>query len=275
LGIAANYAGQFAGLLIALPLAQGTLTLFNSSPRAETLLPGVLIFLLLSLPMLIFFKEPHKTLSKLNLKQELKSTISNTKAIFSFSGVGFFLLAYFLFNDAILTAANNFPIFLEQVWQIPDTTKTYLMLLILVGSGFGALISGHLSDKFGHKKTLLFLLISWLILLPLLGLITNFILFIFATGLMGLWYGSNWTVSRSVMSRVAPKGKHNLAFAYFGLAERASSLIGPVVWGLIVTNLIELGTIRYRIAIITMTIFIFFGILALLKVKVKETPLNT
>ena len=37
-GIAANYLGQFAGLAVALPFSEGSLSLFGSSARAETLL---------------------------------------------------------------------------------------------------------------------------------------------------------------------------------------------------------------------------------------------
>ena len=84
---------------------------------------------------------------------------------------------------------------------------------------------------------------------------------------MGLWFGANWAVSRSVMSYVAPKGKHNLAFAYFGLAERASSFLGPIVWGLIVTGLIKIGPTRYRIAMVSLAIFIALGLIAMTKVK--------
>ena len=87
------------------------------------------------------------------------------------------------------------------------------------------------------------------------------------TSLMGFWFGASWTVSRSVASYLAPKGKHNLAFAYFGLAERASSFIGPIVWGLVVSNLIFLGSERYRIATLAITTFVILGFLALMKVK--------
>ena len=58
LGITANYIGQFTGLLLALPFSNGSLSLFGSSPRAETLLPAVAVFFVLSLPTLVFFKEP-------------------------------------------------------------------------------------------------------------------------------------------------------------------------------------------------------------------------
>lgn len=267
LGITANYLGQFVGLLIALPFSNGILSLFGSTARAETLLPSVAAFFILSLPMLIFFKEPKKESGKLVFRNGIKEMLTETKLLFSMSSVGLFLLAYFLFNDAILTASNNFPIFLEQVWGVSDTTKTYLLLGILITSAIGGTLSGYIADKFGHKRTLIFILIGWAIVFPFIGFINNFTLFIIATIFMGLFFGSNWAVSRSVMSYVVPKGKHNLAFAYFGLAERASSFIGPIVWGLTVSSLISLGSLRYRIAISIMTVFIIFGLFALLKIR--------
>src|SRR3989344_1079188 len=41
-GIAANYLGQIAGLILVLPFATGKLNLFGGSLRAETLLPAVI-----------------------------------------------------------------------------------------------------------------------------------------------------------------------------------------------------------------------------------------
>src|SRR3989344_2758694 len=59
-GIAANYLGQFTGLAVALPFSEGSLSLFGSSARAETLLPAVVAFTILALPMLPCLKEPIK-----------------------------------------------------------------------------------------------------------------------------------------------------------------------------------------------------------------------
>ncbi len=267
LGISANYLGQFAGLLIALPFSTGSISLFNSSPRVETLLPSVLLFFIFSLPTLLFFKEPKKKAKKLSLKSSIKQTITETRLLLSFSSVAFFLLAYFFFNDAIMTAANNFPIFLEQVWHVSDTVKTYILLGILITSAVGGTISGIIADKFGHKRTLMFVLFGWMVILPAMGWLSNFVLFVIVSIIMGFWFGANWAVSRSVMSYLAPRGKQNLAFTYFGLAERASSFVGPIVWGLVVSNLISLGSIRYRIAVLAITGFIIFGLFALSRIK--------
>ncbi len=266
-GIAANYLGQIAGLILALPFARGSINLFGGSSRAETLIPSVVAFFLLSLPMLVFFKEPAKEKLSFSYSNEIKNSLRDTKALIAIPGVFTFLLAYFFFNDAILTAANNFSIFLEQVWQVSDTVKTYVLLGILITSAIGGFLSGLIADRIGHKKTLVFILSGWIVILPLIAWVNNFTLFVIVTAIMGLWFGSNWTVSRSVMSYLCPKNKHNLTFAYFGLAERASFFVGPIVWGLVVTNLISLGPSRYRLAASVLTIFIILGLIAL-----KKTP---
>lgn len=262
-GIAANYLGQISGLILVLPFATGNLSLFNSSFRAETLLPSVIVFLILALPMLILFREPYKEQKTLSYLKEVRESINDTKRLLVAPGVFAFFVAYFFFNDAILTAANNFSIFLEQVWKISDTVKTYILLGILATSAIGGFIGGFIADRFGHRKILFLILSGWILILPTVALITNFKLFIIAVILMGIWFGSTWAVSRSVMSYLSPKNKHNLAFGYFGLVERASSFVGPIVWGLIATNLIHLGPIRYRIAATVLTIFIIMGLVAM------------
>ncbi len=271
MGISANYLGQIAGLLIVLPFANGAFGFFGANARAETLLPSVVVFFVLSLPMLLFFKEPLKINDNLSLGGKIRNVVHETKYILSFSSVAFFFLAYFLFNDAILTAVNNFPIFLEQVWGVSDSIKTYIMLGVLITSAIGGTVSGIIADRVGHKKTLMFILVGWIFIFPIIGLLTNFTFFVISTTLLGFWYGATWTVSRSVMSYVAPKKSHNLAFSYFGIAERASSLIGPIVWGLVVSNLVSIGSERYRIAVLAITGFVILGAIALSKVKSDES----
>ncbi len=258
-GIAANYAGQFAGLLLALPFSKGVWTVFHASPRAETLLPATVVFFLLSLPTLIWFEEPGRGTERVPFGKAIRTVVAETKNIFLRPGIAAFLGAYFLFNDAVLTVSNNFPIFLEQVWHVSDTVKTVLLLAILVTCGIGGMVSGMIADRYGHRRTLFVVLCGWVFLLPLVGLLVSFPWFVFATVMMGFWFGATWTVSRSAMGDIAPKDKHNLAFAYFGLAERASSFVGPVVWGLMVSGLSGLGSDRYRVAIVAISAFIIFG----------------
>jgi UMF1 family MFS transporter len=266
-GIAANYLGQCAGLLLVLPFSNGTLSLFGGSARAETLLPSVIAFAVLALPTLIWFKEPYRTKVVPAHASRTRNVIQKTQELLRFPSVGLFILAYFFFNDAILTAMNNFPLFLAQVWGVSDTIKTYLLLAVILTSALGGLASGFVADRYGHKRTMFFILSGWVIILPSLGFVQNFTLFVIATILMGFWFGANWAVSRSVMAYLAPSQANNLAFAYFNVLERTSSLVGPIVWGLVVTNLVSLGSYRYRLATLAITGFIIIGLVLLSRVK--------
>jgi UMF1 family MFS transporter len=266
-GIAANYLGQFTGLLFVLPFSSGAWSIFHASPRAETLLPAVILFTILMLPMLLFFKEPLRPTHSYHIRNDLKELFAKSKEVFLYPGVALFILAYFLFNDAILTSSNNFSIFLQQVWGVSDTIKTYILMGIVITSAIGGLVSGPLADKFGHKRTLVWVLTGWVFILPLVAFLTNFTVFIIVTVIMGLWFGANWTVSRSVMSYLAPPHAHNLTFAYFGLVERASSFVGPIVWSIVLFSTAHAGSDKYRYATLAVSLFIIIGLFVLRKVK--------
>ena len=106
--------------------------------------------------------------------------------------------------------------------------------------------------------------------MPALGLTSNFNFFVIFTVLMGFMYGATWSVTRAVMTSLCPKEKLNFGFSFYTLAERVSTLVGPLSWGLITSLFIGLGPTRYRIAIIVMTVFVIIGMLFLRKVEIKE-----
>src|SRR3990167_4616893 len=169
-----NGLGQIFGLLVTLPLATGTIILVGESQRAQALLPAAFLFLLFALPLLLFFEEKQKRQAvKINIVSEYKNVLRSARELVKAPGLGRFFLAYFFFNDAIITASNNFPIYLDRVFQINDKTKSLLLAGIIVVGAIGAPISGWISDKIGWKKTLIFLLLGWAIIFPVLASITN------------------------------------------------------------------------------------------------------
>jgi UMF1 family MFS transporter len=278
IGIGLNYIGQFVGILAVLPFANGTWSLFGASPRLETFVPATLLFLIFSLPMLLWFKEDNGNTASLvetgnrgisidKFKEHARSIWKSTRELFTYRNVTLFFLTYFFFNDAVLTAANNFPIFLEAVWKVSDTVKSGILAGIVLTSALGGFLGGRIADYIGHKKTLTIILYGWAIILPSVGFAPTFTLFVIAVVLMGTWFGASWAVSRSVMSYLTPTGLHNLTFGYFGLVERTSSLLGPIAWGLTVGGLSELGAMKYQMATVVVSVFVVFGIIAFRRVR--------
>jgi UMF1 family MFS transporter len=274
IGQAGNWLGQIVGLLVTLPFATGAIYLFGQIGRAQTFLPATILFFILALPMLLLFK-PSRDASQqvpvaIKLSEEYKGQWNKFKDLIKEPNMKLFLLAYFFFNDAIITASDNFPIFLEHVFSVSDSTKSMLLVGILATSVIGALLSGHLTDKIGLKKSLLITIGSWVILFPLLGLVKSFSLFVIFAVLMGFLFGSIWTVSRAVMTALTPPEKSNYGFSFYTIAERASTFLGPIAWGLITTLFISHGPIRYRFAVTSMTVFVLIGFYLAQKINFQK-----
>src|SRR3989344_2424350 len=272
IGQTGNWLGQIAGLLITLPLASGAVYLVGEAGRAQTFLPATVIFFILALPMLLYFKisEQDQTVVKINIKEEYRNYWTQFKELIKVPNLGLFLLSFFFFNDAVITAAINFPIYLEKVFAVADKTKSLILLGILVTSAIGAFCTGFVADKIGLKKTLLFVLGSWVFVFPALAFTSNFRLFIVFTVLMGFMYGATWTVTRAAMTALCPKEKLNFGFSFYTMAERISTLVGPLVWGSLVYLLAGFGSLAYRTSVSTMSVFVLIGIFFLRKVEIKE-----
>jgi len=274
IGQAGNWLGQIVGLLIALPFASGAVYLFGAAGRAQTFLPSVVLFIILALPMFLFFRLPgnHAAHDAWTVTGEYKSQWCQWKSLVKNPSMKMFLLSYFFFNDAVITAANNFPLYLEHVFAVSDSTKSMILVGILVTSVIGALASGWVADAIGIKKTLVIILIGFAIIFPVLGFAQNFVFFVFGTTMLGFLYGSVWTVTRAAMTALTPKNQLNFGFGFYTLAERVSTFVGPLTWGLLTALLVDLGPWRYRIAVTSMGAFVVIGLYLLRNVDIREIP---
>jgi len=259
-GLVGNYLGQISAVLIALPFVTGFLTLWGAPGRAQVFIPATIIFFLLSLPLLITFKKEISAAPvKISLKGEYKSVWRSFVELFKTPNLGRFFIAYFFFNDAVLTAGSNFPIYMERVFGASDSIKSYVLLGILATSAISCPLSGWLADRIGFKKTLIGILIGWIITFPILAFANSLIFLFLITIMMGFLFGSVWTVTRAMVIRFAPNQNLNQSFSYFVLMERFATFIGPISWGLIVMLAPSAGAFNYRLAALAMVIFVIIG----------------
>ncbi|TAK95785.1 MFS transporter [Patescibacteria group bacterium] len=270
-GIFSNYAGQITGLLVTLPLATGAVVLWGEPGRAQPLIPAAILFLLLALPTILFFKEESvREKVSISIGGEYKKVISSFKSLIGAPGLGTFFLAYFLFNDALITASNNFPIYLEKVLSISDTVKTFLLILIMLTSAIGAIIGGWVTDRVGHKRSLIGVLLGWVITYAGMIISTNFIWFAIFSGMMGLFFGATWAVTRALVTQLTPPDALNQSFTYYTLMERFATFVGPITWGLIVTIPFRAPGTSYRLAAASMCLFVIVGLYIAKKIPEKN-----
>ena len=270
LGQGFNYAGQVIGLLITLPFATGAIYLFGTVGRPQTLLPATILFGLFALPMMLWFKETETVsfLEKISIRDEYAKIFQTVRQILSNRNLVFLLIGYFLFSDALLTFSNNFPLFLEKVHGASDSVKTYLTAGILTFSAIGAIILGKISDKKGSKRTLLWLIICWSILFPIIAFAPSFKLVIVACLVAGLLFGAMWGISRSMVAEITHRSVEASSFSFYILAERFATLIGPITWSVVLASTASLGKISYSYAILSMGVLVFLSFFFVRKIKI-------
>ncbi len=256
IGQFSNSLGQVMGLVMAIPL---------SDTRLQPLFPSIIVFFLLSLPMLLWFKEQKTKQVALTFKEfknDSKDLYKKFRIFFSVSVAVPILVSFFFFNDALITVSNNYSIYLERVFGIPDGTKNIILMVVLLMSAFGGLAFGKIADKIGTLKALKYILISWIILLPVLGLVKSLIPLIICSALLGFFMGGIWTVTRAYLSQTLKKEEMGYGFSFYTIFERFATFVGPLSWGGIIA-IMGIGASSYRTAMISMTIYIILGLLVI------------
>jgi UMF1 family MFS transporter len=262
IGQFSNSLGQVFGLILAL---------FFSKSRLAPLFPSISIFLILSIPMILWFKENKVSKNILTINDFSNETKSFYKKFILFMSVSVavpMLVSFFFFNDALITVSNNYSIYLEQVFKISDNLKNIIMMAILIMGAIGGLTFGQISSKIGNLKSLKIILGSWIILLPFLGILKSINGIIVASVLLGFFMGGIWSVSRSYLLEKLNENEVGYGFSFYSLFERFATFLGPLTWGGIIALFGNEPNV-YRFTMIFMTLYVIVGFILLSKWKRK------
>lgn len=265
--------GWIVATAILLSFANKKFTLIGEPGRAQIFLPSFLFFTVLSLPMLIKFKEmPKKVVIKeVNIKDVLASTVKGVSDLFHKNkNAGLFLLSFTLMSDVILTIQLYFAIVMEAIFKIPDSKKFLITLLMFLSMIVANYFLGKLSDKFGSKKIIILSGVSLVITLSIVLLSSApFIIFLLAP-FIGIGWGGFYVATRSMMIEVSPRQQLGEYFGFYSTFQRFASITGPLLWGGITLALKSYGVIKYRVAGLSLVVLMIFGIYILTKVKEQK-----
>ncbi len=253
-GQGVNSFWQIVWILVTIPIVNGAIPMIGSW-RVGTFLPATIIFLLFALPMLLRYNASAKAP---DMQHESEGVRHSLKQLFNYKVIWLFLLWYLFYSDALLTFSNNFPLYLEKVHGVTDTTKSLLTAVILLGASLSAFFSGKFADKKWLSKCLLYLLWARCIVFPLFSFIKGFWLLTIVSCLAGIIYGPVRSISRALLTKLLPSHLNATGFAYFTIFERFATLLWPLVRGVIVTSM-DWSALGYKYALITMAVFVLIG----------------
>jgi UMF1 family MFS transporter len=252
-------------------------------------------FLIFALPAILIIKEktpPHerdgRSLFKIAVDR-LKHTISSVRNFKEFIK---FMVALLIYNDGIIAALDFAAIIGAVLFGVKDTELIIFVIIVQVTNVIGSWAYAHIGERFGFKNSLVQSLILMLLAVGAMMFIDSVTGFFIIGAVAGFAMAGAQSISRTMVSVFAPKGKTAEFYGFFALAGRTSSIIGPGVMGLaasgisawLMTTLVDAKVVAagsqaavditekigHRFAIVTIVIFLMVGLMLLLFVSEEK-----
>tara|TARA_B100001109_G_scaffold96920_1_gene78963 strand:- start:302 stop:1516 length:1215 start_codon:yes stop_codon:yes gene_type:complete len=237
LGVAFGYTGSLIGFGVA------TLLQNMGYSYIEIFKSVAILFLLFSLPAFIFIEEKITSDKKIkiNIFNSITVVINSWKHSRQYEGLTRFLVGRFFYADAINTLISGLlAVYLvEEVGLTPADSQSILALAIVV-SIIGGYIFGKAADIYGPRKLILISILCWMISLSLAIIATEFdqLWLIYVTGVLGGFnIGGIFAVDRVFMTRLSPERHLGEFYGLYSTVGRFATILGPIIWGLIVNSL--------------------------------------
>jgi UMF1 family MFS transporter len=257
LGVAFGYVGSLLGFGVATLLQN-----FGYS-YVEIFRSVAVMFLIFSLPAFIFIKEKKVSNEKSTIKitESISLVIKSWKHSTQYPGLTRFLVGRFFYADAINTLISGLlAVYLvEEVGLSPTDSQNLLGLAIII-SIIGGYVFGKAADKYGPRKLTLISLVCWMLSLSIAIIATEFdqLWLIYVTGVLGGFnIGGIFAVDRVFMTRLSPEKHLGEFYGLYSTVGRFATIIGPLLWGLIV-NTLGLGRNPALFSLIILLLISFF-----------------
>lgn len=257
IGVGVGYMGTIFAAVTLLLLG------ITDSPDPIFFVAGVL-FAVFAIPIfLVVHDQPKAGVPRVSAEdakgsiRQLRETIAHARLV---PGLGRFLVGRFFYSDAVNTLIVVMSVVAVKAvgltqgqWLMTSILLTVVAILASFGWGF-------LVDRFGPKRTLITVLLSWVVglllgtfSLGLAGTTTGMALFVVAGAILGSGLGGVQVADRVFMIRLSPPARLGEFFGLYGLVGKGSQVIGQLLYGLILFLLYDkLGNGAYQIAILSL-----------------------
>jgi MFS transporter, UMF1 family len=176
-----------------------------------------------------------------------------------------YLIGYLFFNDGIQTVISLASVFMAQeLFKAKglETDQSFLLgvfLMVQFVAIFGALIFERLAYAIKTKNAIIVSLILWSgVVIYAYGFLHTTREAWFMAAVIAIVLGGSQALSRSLFSRMIPKGREASFFGLYEVSERGTSWLGPLLFGIVVA-----ATNSYRQAILSLIVLFIVGTIIL------------
>ena len=189
---------------------------------------------------------------------ELWSTI---RTVMSNRAVRNFLLAYWLYIDAINTVQLMAVDFGSKLGFPSDSLIVALLLVQFIAFPF-ALLFGWLGDRFGTKRSIYVGLAVFSGVTFYAYFMQTVLQFYILAGIFGTVQGGVQALSRSYFARLIPRDRAGEYFGFYNMLAKFAAVLGPIAMGAV-----AIVTGNQRLSILVLEFFFVGGGLLLMRVK--------
>lgn len=226
LGFGVGYLGSAVGLIMVLPFV-------DQPPVMWLLVSG--FFLFFSLPAFFFLPKDEPT--GVGLGEAARWGLTNFRVIlaevWANKELRKFLFAFFFYIDGVLTIIGMAGIVASQTFGFDRNEVIVLFLVVQFSALLGAFALSRPTDILGPKRVLLGVILLWIVVGVSAYFIEDPTVFYGLAVVAGLGLGSLQSASRAFMASLVPDGKEAEMFGFYALCGRASSIIGPTLFGFV------------------------------------------
>jgi MFS transporter, UMF1 family len=288
LGTALGYVGSIIGVFLVSPFFNGALPVVGElsesfvsflrsivpytshAGRVSTFVPTAIFFLLFSLPLFIFCRDHgvKRGKTKVEWREAFRGVVQTLRDSRRYPGAGRFLIASFLYQDAIGTIISYMALYAVMAMGFQEGTEVTLFVALTVPAAIGSFFIGRLVDRIGPKRSLVFVIMSWVVLLIAMIVVPTRSAFWLVGVAIGLIFGGVATAERPLLMTLIPEEEAARFFSLMVLSSRAAAIAGPLIWGWTVDGLLpSFGTgFAYRAAVVTVAISMLLSLVLLIKV---------
>ena len=157
-------------------------------------------------------------------------------------------------------------VYTKKVMGFTDSEIITFYIISTVFAILGSFVTGFITDRLGSKRILSIVLGLWCITILLAAISFSKAVFWVVGPLAGICLGATWTSVRVLLVDLSPPQMVGEVFGFYGLVGKSASIIGPLIWGLCIWTFGFLGILKYRLAIMTLLLFLGVGFIILQKV---------
>lgn len=272
-GFAMGYVGSLVSLVIAIPLYAGGFAEENLFNVRLSFVLAAIMFLVFSLPLFFFLKDasPPGLRTESYFKAGYTRVINTLSHLRSYKQVAQFLLAFFIYNDGILTVISFASIFAQDSLKFSLQEILILFAVVQASAIVGSLTFGWLTDRIGPKKTITISLICWIVVVVGAYFVQSKEVFYGIGIIAGACMGGSQSASRSFMALLTPADREAEFFGFYdGFCGKASAVIGTFIFGIL-----SWATGSQRVAVVSVGLFFLVGLWLLQKVEEPRISFET